>query len=180
MRHLFVSRALREIQKSMREKGSKCATFAQNHNIWTHCSALFFQVLCALFPFCQAALLFSLLLVLAAAERESAAAAAAAAAAAYGRKDRKRNEDDDGHPDATGIHHSHLGLGVSFTYTTLIHDYLRTPRPGQSAPPAPLKGPFSNACPPLWSSGMSVAARSHEQRADAGGPAEHDYVIQSI
>ncbi len=36
MCHLFVSRALRKIQKSMREKGSKCATFAQNPNIWTH------------------------------------------------------------------------------------------------------------------------------------------------
>ncbi len=22
----------------MRERGSKCATFAQNHNIWTHCN----------------------------------------------------------------------------------------------------------------------------------------------
>ncbi len=31
-----VSRALRKIQRSMRERGSKCATFAQNHNIWTH------------------------------------------------------------------------------------------------------------------------------------------------
>ena len=33
-----VSRALREIKKPMREEGSKCATFAQNHNIWTHCT----------------------------------------------------------------------------------------------------------------------------------------------
>ncbi len=31
-----VSRALREIKKSMREEESKCATFAQDHNIWTH------------------------------------------------------------------------------------------------------------------------------------------------
>ncbi len=36
MRHFLGFRALREIQKSMRERGSKCATFAQNHNIWTH------------------------------------------------------------------------------------------------------------------------------------------------
>ena len=36
MRHFLVFRALREIWKSMRERGSKCATFAQNHNIWTH------------------------------------------------------------------------------------------------------------------------------------------------
>ncbi len=40
MRHFLGSRALREIQKSMRERGSKCATFAQNHNIWTHCACL--------------------------------------------------------------------------------------------------------------------------------------------
>ncbi len=61
-------------------------------------------------------------------------AAAAAAAAAYRRKDRKRNEDDDGHPDATGIHHSYgsyLGLGVSFSYTTLIHDSRRPPFPAR-------------------------------------------------
>ncbi len=37
MPHFFVSRALREIKKTMRERGSKCATFAQNH-IWTHWS----------------------------------------------------------------------------------------------------------------------------------------------
>ncbi len=32
----FVSRALCKIKKSMREERSKSATFAQNHNIWTH------------------------------------------------------------------------------------------------------------------------------------------------
>ena len=37
MRHFLGFRALHEIQKLMREKGSKCATFAQKHNIWTHC-----------------------------------------------------------------------------------------------------------------------------------------------
>ncbi len=26
-----------KLKKSMREEGSKYATFAQNHNIWTHC-----------------------------------------------------------------------------------------------------------------------------------------------
>ena len=36
MRHFLGFRALREIEKSVRERGSKCATFAQNHNIWTH------------------------------------------------------------------------------------------------------------------------------------------------
>ncbi len=38
MCHFLGFRALREIHKSMRERGSKCATFAQNHNIWTHCA----------------------------------------------------------------------------------------------------------------------------------------------
>ncbi len=42
MRHFLGSRALREIQKSMRKRGSKCATFVQNH-IWTHCAAPFFS-----------------------------------------------------------------------------------------------------------------------------------------
>ncbi len=58
MRHFLGFRALREIQKLMRERGSKCATFAQNHNIWTHClssslvGCCFFLPLssCRLFP----------------------------------------------------------------------------------------------------------------------------------
>ena len=36
MRHFLSFCALRKIKKLMRERGSKCATFAQNHNIWTH------------------------------------------------------------------------------------------------------------------------------------------------
>ncbi len=38
MCHFLFFCALHKIQNLLHKRGSKCATFAQNHNIWTHCA----------------------------------------------------------------------------------------------------------------------------------------------